>query len=89
MEFDRHDLAKERPPRELLERLASRYGVAAILNPRSPAFKALGVDAASIAPAEAIRMIEEDPNMMRRPLLVKGSDAVFGWDADAMGTLIR
>jgi arsenate reductase-like glutaredoxin family protein len=32
---------------------------------------------------EAIAMMMENPNLIRRPILIKGSKAVFGFDKDA------
>lgn len=61
----------------------------AILNPRSPAFKSRELDIEAISLPEAIRLIDEDPNLMKRPLIVRGDDAVFGWDAAATEELIR
>lgn len=72
----------------MLERLAKRHGIAAILNSRSPAFKTRGLDIDSIGIAEAIRLIDEEPNLLKRPLIVRGDDAISGWDPAAMEELI-
>lgn len=32
---------------------------------------------------EAIRLMSENPNLIRRPLLVKGGKVLFGFDEDA------
>ena len=33
---------------------------------------------------EALRLMSENPNLVRRPLLVKGKAVVIGFDKDAM-----
>ena len=38
---------------------------------------------------EALRLIAEEPNLLRRPLLVKGGERVFGFDATAWQNLLR
>ena len=37
---------------------------------------------------EALRLMSENPNLIRRPLLVKGKKVVAGFDAEAMKQLL-
>jgi arsenate reductase-like glutaredoxin family protein len=37
---------------------------------------------------EALRLMSENPNLIRRPLLVKGKKVVAGLDEDAMKELL-
>ena len=75
----KHNLAKEPPTRELLSRLIDDYGLEAILSTRSPAFKARNLGAKKLSKSEAIALMLEDPNLIRRPLVLKGKKAVFGY----------
>jgi arsenate reductase (glutaredoxin) len=75
----KHNLAKEPPTRELLSRLIDEYGLEAVISTRSPAYKARGLDASRLSKAEAIGLMLEDPNLIRRPLVLKGKKAVFGY----------
>jgi Spx/MgsR family transcriptional regulator len=77
----KHNLAKEPPSRELLSRLIDEYGVEAVLSTRSPAYKARNPDARKLSKAEAIALMLEDANLIRRPLVLKGKKAVFGYNA--------
>ena len=36
---------------------------------------------------EAIRLMSQNPNLIRRPILVKGKEIVLGWDQAAMSKL--
>ena len=36
---------------------------------------------------EAIAMMMENPNLIRRPIMIKGSKVVFGFDKDEYGKL--
>lgn len=36
---------------------------------------------------EAIDLMMENPNLIRRPILIKGSKVIFGFDKDAYGNL--
>ena len=81
MELVKHDLARERPGRELLERLIDENNLAAFVNTRSPAYKERGLDVNKLTKKQAIDLMLEEPNLMRRPLLLAGRKAVFGFDA--------
>jgi len=35
---------------------------------------------------EAIDLMMQQPNLIRRPILIRGSKVVFGFDKDAYGT---
>jgi len=81
VELVKHDLARERPGRELLERLIDEKNLAAFVNTRSPAYKERGLDVNKLTKKQAIDLMLEEPNLMRRPLLLAGRKAVFGFDA--------
>ena len=83
----KHNLAKEPPSRELLGRLIDDYGLEAVLSTRSPAYKARDLGARKLTRAEAISLMLEDPNLIRRPLVVQGKKAVFGYNAAEYETL--
>ena len=87
MELVKHDLAKERPSRELLERLIDPTRREDFVNTRSPAYKQRGLDVATMTKARAIDLMLEDPNLIRRPLVLGGRRAVFGWKADQLDEL--
>jgi Spx/MgsR family transcriptional regulator len=84
----KHDLAKEPPSRELLERLINESQLDVFLNTRSPAYKARNLGARKLTKKQAIDLMMEDPNLIRRPIVLSGSKrAVFGFDAEAYDKL--
>ena len=78
-ELNKHNLANDRPSRELLGRLIDEHGLDAVLSTRSPAYKARGLDVKTLTKAQAIDLMLEDANLIRRPLVLKGKKAVFGY----------
>ena len=82
MELVKHDLAKERPSRELLERLIDEKHLGDFVNTRSPAYKERGLDVTRMTKKQAIELMLEEPNLIRRPLVLSGRKAVFGFDAE-------
>ncbi len=83
----KHNLAKERPSRELLSRLIDEQGLEAILSKRSPRYKELNLGARKLSKSEAIDLMLEDPNLMRRPLVLGKGKAIVGYDPKGYDTL--
>ena len=84
----KHNLATDRPSRELLSRLIDELGLENVLSSRSPAYKARDLGARKLSKAEAIDLMLEDPNLMRRPLVLgKGGKAVLGYAPEEYDSL--
>jgi Spx/MgsR family transcriptional regulator len=75
----KHNLAKDRPSRELLSRLVDEHGLENVLSTRSPAYKALDLGTRKLSKAEAVDLMLADPNLMRRPLVLTKKKALFGY----------
>lgn len=76
--YDKEPLTEK----ELSALIGSRP-VEQFLNPRSPSFKALGLKGKKVSKTQAIKLMREDVNLLKRPLLVKGSTYIFGLDEAA------
>lgn len=77
-ELVKHNLAKERPSHELLAQLIDEHGLESVLSTRSPAFKALGLDASKLTKSRAIELMLSEPKLIRRPLILGKKKVVFG-----------
>ena len=82
LELVKHDLAKEPPSRALLEKLVDADRVEDFLNKRSPAYKERNLAARHLSKAQAIELMLEEPNLIRRPIIISGSRSVFGFQRD-------
>jgi Spx/MgsR family transcriptional regulator len=89
IELVKHDLAKEPPSRELLERLIDETHLEDFINKRSPAFKERELDLGTLTKKQAIDLMMEEPNLIKRPLVVRGGEAVFGWKPEELDGLTR
>ncbi len=89
IELEKHDLAKDAPSRELLERLIDEDRIEDFINMRSPAYKERGLDARSMTKKQAIDLMLEEPNLIRRPLLLAGKKAIFGYKPEEYEALKR
>lgn len=85
MHVEFRDILKDPPPRELLEKHVAGDRVADFLGRRSPVLKERGIPASK---QDAIDLMLEQPNVIRRPVLVKGSRVVFGFDKEAYRSLL-
>lgn len=83
----RHDMAKEPPSRALLEKLIDPKRVEDYLNKRSPAYKERNLGARKLTKSEAIDLMLEEPNLIRRPILTSGGRSLFGFQAGAYDDL--
>jgi arsenate reductase-like glutaredoxin family protein len=73
---------------ELRDIVAAAGGVAAVLNTRHAVAKERGW---KIAPPDVdtyVRAVLEDSNLLRRPILLVGGEAVVGTDPDAWSRLL-
>ena len=87
VELVRHDLAKDPPSRELLEKLIDESHLADFVNTRSPAYKERGLDVTKMTKKQAIDLMMQEPNLIRRPLVMSKGKAVFGWDPEGYDAL--
>jgi arsenate reductase (glutaredoxin) len=78
------DINKQPPPREFLEKHVPADRFQDFLSRRSPVFKERPLPASK---REAIDLMLDQPNLIKRPILVKGSRVLFGFDKDEYGRL--
>ena len=77
MEFK--DITKEPPPRDFLEKHVDGSRLEDFLSKRSPVFKERPMPSTK---KEAIDLMLQQPNVIRRPVLARGSTVLFGFDKD-------
>ena len=87
IEIEKHDLAKSPPSRELLEKLIDESHLEDFINTRSPAYKERNLGARKLTKKQAIDLMMEEPNLIRRPLVLAGKRAIFGYKPDEYDSL--
>ena len=73
------DINKQPPTREFLERHIDAEHFIDFVSTRSPVFKQRPLPKSK---REAIDLMIENPNLIRRPILIKGSNVIFGFDKE-------
>ena len=84
MDVHQLDINKEPPSREFLEKHIDVDRFLDFVSTRSPVFKDRPLPKSK---KEAIALMLENPNLIRRPIVVKGSTVIFGFDKDAYAKL--
>jgi arsenate reductase-like glutaredoxin family protein len=78
------DINREPPTREFLERHIEADHFLDYVSTRSPVFKEQPLPKSK---KEAIDMMMENPNLIRRPIMIKGSKVIFGFDKEQYAKL--
>ena len=77
MDVEEHDINKEPPTRAFLENNIDADRFLDFVSTRSPMFKQRPLPKSK---KEAIDLMMEQPNLIRRPILIQGSKVTFGFD---------
>jgi arsenate reductase len=78
------DINKEPPPREFLEKHIEADHFLDYVSTRSPVWKERPLPKSK---KEAIDLMMENPNLIRRPIMIRGSKVIFGFDKEAYDRL--
>ena len=74
------DINREPPTREFLEKHIDATRFLDFVSTRSPVFKERPLPRSK---KEAIALMMENPNLIRRPILIHGAKVIFGFDKKA------
>ena len=78
------DINKEPPSREFLEKHIDASRFLDFVSTRSPVWKERPLPKSK---KEAIDLMMQNPNLIRRPILIRGSRVTFGFDKDEYAKL--
>ncbi len=83
LEYAPRDYARKPLTENEIRAIGGPYPLREVMNPRSPSFRKLGIEREGIDDAQALELMLENQNLVRRPTLAAGDVRVFGFDADA------
>ena len=78
LELEERDYFKEPLSREELQELAGLSSLSDLFAWRSPSFKKTGLVAGEVPEAEMLRLMLEEPRLLRRPLTRVGDKLIVG-----------
>lgn len=89
VDYDKHPIETSPPPKSVLESLIDPNNVKASLNTRSAIYKQKGLGDNLPDKKTAITLMLEDANLIKRPVIVKGKNALQGFNEDQLKAFLK
>ena len=89
VDLDERDYAKAPLSATELKDLFAGRDPRDYLNPRSPAFKAMGLAGKSLTVEQALTLMVKEPNLIKRPIVVAGKQIIAGFDRDRLRAALK
>ena len=89
VEFESRDLDKERLNEAELEELIGDRDYKEFLNTRNELYRTRKMKERPPSRAEAIKLMAKEPNLIRRPVVLRGSQVVLGFDEEVYRKIIK
>jgi arsenate reductase-like glutaredoxin family protein len=88
-EIESRNLDKQRLTEAELEELIGNRDYKEFLNRRNELYRTRNMKDHPPSRAEAIQLMVKEPNLIRRPVLIRGSQIVLGFDEEAYRKLVK
>ena len=89
VEMELHDLDKARLSETELDNLIGDRDYKQFLNPRNETYRLKNMKEKPPTRAEAIRLMAKAPNLIRRPIAIRGAQIVLGFDEESLRKLMK
>jgi Spx/MgsR family transcriptional regulator len=89
VELDLRDLGKERLSIEELDELIGKRDHRQFLNTRTELYRARKMSQNPPSRDEALELMAAEPNLIRRPVVLRGADIVLGYDEEALKRIAK
>jgi arsenate reductase-like glutaredoxin family protein len=87
--LDERDYAKQPFTLAELKELFKGVDPREYINPKSPAFKALGLKGKMLTADQALKLMAEEPNLLKRPLVLAETSIIAGFDRDRLRAALK
>lgn len=87
-EINDRDFFKTPFTRGEIEALLQGQPASVMFSFRSPAFKKLGLDQAKLTDDDLIKLMLQEPRLIRRPIVKTGGKVYFGADSKALAEIL-
>ena len=88
MELESRDLDRQRLSEDELEELIGDRDYKEFLNTRNELYRTRNMKDHPPSRAEAIQLMAKEPNLIRRPVVMRGTQMVLGFDERAYRKLV-
>ncbi|MBV8054107.1 MAG: hypothetical protein JOZ29_13740 [Deltaproteobacteria bacterium] len=84
VELDERDYARQPLSEAELKDLFKALDPRDYINPKSPAFKKMDLKGKTMTPEQALKLMAQEPNLIKRPLTIAGRKIIAGFDRDQL-----
>jgi Spx/MgsR family transcriptional regulator len=88
-DLDLRDLGKDRMSVEELDKLIGRRDHRQFLNTRNELYRSRQMAQNPPSRDEALKLMAAEPNLIRRPVALRGSDIVIGYDEEGLKRIAK
>ena len=88
-ELDEHDLGKNRLTGEQLDTLIGTRNYLDFLNPRNEMYRQRKMKDHPPKREEALKLMAQEPNLIRRPIVIRGGHIALGYDEEVLRKLAK
>lgn len=89
VELEERDLVKEPLAADELDVLIGNRNHLDFLNPKNELYRTLRMKGKPPSRAETLKLMSKEPNLIRRPIVIRGGQMVLGYDEEALKKLAR
>jgi arsenate reductase len=89
VELELRDLGKERMSVEELDQLIGDRDYRKFLNTRNALYRARKMGEIPPSREEALKLMAGEPNLIRRPVVIRGREIVLGFDEEGLNRLAK
>jgi arsenate reductase-like glutaredoxin family protein len=89
VELELRDIAKDELTVEELDQLIGRRDYKLFLNSRNELYRRRNMKANPPSRAEALKLMAKEPNLIRRPIVIRGSQIILGCDEEALRKIAK
>ncbi len=89
VELDSRDMGTDRLSAAELESLIGDRDYNLFLNTRNELYRERNMKEHPPSRAEAIKMMAAEPNLIRRPIVIRGKEIHLGWDEEALKKFVK
>jgi Spx/MgsR family transcriptional regulator len=84
VELEERDYAKQPLKETELKDLFKEVDPRDYINPKSPAFRSLNLKGKPLTSQQALKLMAQEPNLIKRPLTIEGRKIIVGFDRDQL-----
>jgi len=88
-ELDLRDLARDKLTVEELDNLIGDRDYKLFLNSRNELYRERNMKTNPPSRAEALQLMATEPNLIRRPVVIRGTQIVLGYDEEALKKIAK